>query len=133
MTGLFLGRLNAREREGGFTLIELLMVLVLLAILVVMAFPTYVGFKSRSEKRTAQANLRTAVPAVEAYYADNEGYTGMDLASLQLIDASVKNDGTNGIFVVSADADSYCLRSVHAGWTYYKNGPSAPITTAVCI
>ena len=75
----FRRRLAAGKREGGFTLIELLLVLIILAILVTMAFPTYVGFKSRAQRRTAQANLRAAVPAVETYFADNETYAGMDL------------------------------------------------------
>jgi prepilin-type N-terminal cleavage/methylation domain-containing protein len=129
----FRRRLAAGKREGGFTLIELLLVLIILAILVTMAFPTYVGFKSRAQQRTAQANLRAAVPAVETYFADKETYAGMDLASLRLIDASIRNDGTNGVFVVSSSADDYCVRSVHSGFIYYKDGPAAPITTAVCV
>ena len=128
----FRRRLAAGKREGGFTLIELLLVLIILAILVTMAFPTYVGFKSRAQRRTAQANLRAAVPAVETYFADNETYAGMDLAALRLIDASVRNNGTNGVFIVSATADDYCVRSVNADFTYYKAGPAEPITTAVC-
>jgi type IV pilus assembly protein PilA len=133
MIDRFRRRLAAGKSDGGFTLIELLVVLIVLAVLVVMAFPTYLGFKSRAERRTAQANLREAVPAFETYFADHETYAGMNLAALQLIDASVKNDGTNGIFVISTAADDYCVRSVNASWTYYKDGPGAPITTVACV
>jgi type IV pilus assembly protein PilA len=121
------------SREGGFTLIELLVVLVLIGVLLAMAFPTYVGFKARAERRTAEANLRAAVPAVEAYFADNQSYAGMDVADLTLIDASIGNDGTDGIFVVSVAGSTYCLRSVHGSATVYKNGPSAAITAAACV
>ncbi len=122
----------SEKREAGFTLIELLIVMVLIAILLTIAFPSYLGYRARAEQRTAQANLRAAVPAVEAYYADNESYNGMSLASLKLIDQSIKNDGTNGLFVVSASDSTYCLRSVRGGATFYKPGPSGAITSTAC-
>ena len=121
------------EREAGFTLIELLVVLVLLAVLLAIAFPSYLGYRARAEQRTAQASLRAAVPAVEAYRADAGVYTGMDLVALKAIDASIGNDGTNGIFVVSAADSTYCLRSVRGSATFYKHGPAAPITSVACV
>jgi type IV pilus assembly protein PilA len=120
------------RRQAGFTLIELLVTMVLIAVLLAIALPSYVGFRDRAERRTAQANLRAAVPAVEAYYATNGEYVGMDLAALKTIDASVGNNGTNGLFVVSANVSTYCLRSARGGAAYYKNGPGAPITSAAC-
>jgi type IV pilus assembly protein PilA len=120
------------EREAGFTLIELLIVMVLLAVLITIAFPSYLGYRNRAEQRTAQANLRAAVPAVEAYYADNESYTGMSVAALKLIDGGIASDGTNGLFVVSAADSTYCLRSVRGGATFYKHGPGAAITSTAC-
>jgi prepilin-type N-terminal cleavage/methylation domain-containing protein len=122
----------AGGHESGFTLIELLMVLVIIAVLLAIAFPSYVGFKERAERRAAAANLRSAVPAVETYFLQNGSYDGMDLAALNGINASVGNDGTNGVFIVSAAGDDYCISSVKGDSTYYKDGPGDPITVAAC-
>src|SRR6188472_1784148 len=79
----FIAKLQARlaKEESGFTLIELLIVLVIIGILLAIAVPSYLGFKDRASKSAAQANVRSAVPAVEAYYADTGHYTNMALAS----------------------------------------------------
>ena len=68
-----LKRRLARE-ESGFTLIELLVVLLIIGILLAVAVPSYLGFKDRANRGAAQANVRSAVPAVEAYYADRGNY-----------------------------------------------------------
>ena len=128
-----LRRRLARE-ESGFTLIELLIVLVIIGILLAIAVPSYLGFKDRASKSAAQANVRSAVPAVEAYYADTGHYTNMALASgdapdtggLKGIDAGVK------LTVVSAGASTYCISDTQGSFTYYKNGPAGDITTVAC-
>src|ERR1044072_1767681 len=100
--------------ESGFTLIELLIVLVIIGILLAIAVPSYLGFKTRAEQRAAQANVRSAVPAVEAYYADNGPYVGMNATPLAAIDAGVQ------VTVVSAGASTYCIRNTQGSSTYYK-------------
>ena len=91
---MFLNKLRQRlaREESGFTLIELLIVLVIIGILLAIAVPSYLGFKDRANKTAAQANVRSAIPAAETFYADNNTYTGIDVGPLQLIDAGIRLD-----------------------------------------
>jgi type IV pilus assembly protein PilA len=64
-----------RERDGGFTLLELMVVVLIIAILIAIAIPTFLGVRQRAQNRAAQSNLRNALMVEKSIYADARAYS----------------------------------------------------------
>jgi type IV pilus assembly protein PilA len=62
--------------EAGFTLIELMVVLLIIAILLAIAIPTFLGVTNTAGDRAAQSNLTNALTEGKALYEVNDAYTG---------------------------------------------------------
>jgi type IV pilus assembly protein PilA len=121
-------------RDDGFTLIEVLIVLVVIGILLLVAIPSYLGFRDRASDATAKANIRAAVPVAEmfAFYNDGtkgdadgkkgtSGYKGMTVDLLRLLDAGISNTLT--VVKGKTTQSVYCLRADVNGRTWSARGP----------
>lgn len=56
-----------KPNRKGFTLVELLVVILILAILMAVALPLYLGAVADSQKKTCRANMQTIANACQAY------------------------------------------------------------------
>jgi prepilin-type N-terminal cleavage/methylation domain-containing protein len=62
------------NQDKGFTLIELLMIIVILGILALSAFPTYQTFRNRAVGSEAITIMKQLVDAQIIYFLENEKY-----------------------------------------------------------
>ena len=137
MADLIRKRLTGKEE--GFTLIELLVVIVILGILMAIAVPSYMGFRDRASKSAAMANVRAAIPSVEAYYSDHGAYladatsTPVGAFTPAFIRANIDQGLSATIKItprtIATAGDGYCISSNVGGWVATDLGPGGTIAT----
>jgi prepilin-type N-terminal cleavage/methylation domain-containing protein len=128
--------------ERGWTLMEMLTVVFILGVLLAIAVPAYLGFTGRAQTATAKANVRAALPTIEAYYADYRDYgfdrkaDGAAAASveeaLQSYDPALVFSGPDAVTIVSdGGGTSYCVSAEgEPGEFWKKAGPSAQVSAS---
>lgn len=75
-------RVAAGPGQRGFTLIELMIVLVIIAILAAIGYPSYLNSVTKSNRAAAQSHLMALAQAQQKYFNDSRTYGA--LADLNL-------------------------------------------------
>ena len=102
---------RGRRNEEGFTLIELMVVVLIIAILLAIAVPTFLGARQRAQNTHARADLRNAMTAAQVHYTETEDYQILTVARLEAIEPKLDYSDVVG----NADYDTI---------GFADNGPS---------
>jgi hypothetical protein len=89
---------------------------------------TFCNFRRNANEATAQATLRAAIPAIEAYYADHGTYAGISVRGLE----RAYDAGLRGITFGDVSGTAYCVQSAVGEARFRKTGPGAEIEPGRC-
>jgi hypothetical protein len=87
-----------------------------------------VRVSQEAAEQAAAANVRAAIPSMEAFYADHLTYAGATVVALREYDPGL--DPSVG--VMRADQDGYCIRSTVDGEVASGRGPGGTILAGGC-
>jgi type IV pilus assembly protein PilA len=107
---------QARSADEGFTLIELMVVVLIIAILLAIAIPTFLGAQNKAKDRSAQSSVRNALTAAKTIYTDASTYTTADETALALVEPSLTFAATA---TNSTDPKTVSVSSNTTGDTFY--------------
>jgi type IV pilus assembly protein PilA len=144
-----LKRIWRMRDEDGFTLIELMVVVLIIAILIAIAIPTFLGLRRRAQDRSAQSDLKNGHTAAKAFYTDGDTFTGFDAAdgesiepALAWVDSATPGAGQTGVAGVtsttvvlnrvSASGQQFCLAEDASATGGVVRGVGGAATYAAC-
>ena len=76
--------------QTGFSLVELMVVVMVIALLLAIAVPVFLGLQRRAQDRGAQSSLRDAFTAARSFHTDRDSYAGFDAAAGEAIEHTLQ-------------------------------------------
>ncbi len=118
-------RIIARARDPrGFTLVELMIVVNILGILSLISIPSYMGLKDKASDSAAMGNLRNARTAINAFWQDNQTYSGLTLNALLTYNSALD---VSKYTLSGVTSTTYCVQSPQGTGprVWRLNGPTS--------
>jgi len=110
------------SKDEGFTLIELMVVVMIIAVLIAIAIPSFLGFRKSAQDRSAQSEIRSVLLSEKAFWLDNGTYTETitDITAFEPNASMDAADPTVGVVAqLASDTDIVCLtRTADSGNTF---------------
>lgn len=136
--------------ENGFTLLELLVSLLVVAVLMAFAIPTFQSFQARARDRAVQSHLRDGLVLERAYWQDTGNFTALTIdltpydPTANFWDPVLLTDHPMFILDPLSSGQRVCLAALSesgiwygifddstTGKTYYGEGMPVPCSTAL--
>lgn len=108
-------------RKAGFTLVELMVVLAIIALLISIVAPHYVGRINRAEEAVLRENLTLMRDALDRYYADAGRYPASleDLATKRYLrripDDPITQSNSTWVVIAPKDPKNGAVYDVRSG------------------
>lgn len=122
-------RNTTRPQESGFTLVELAVALAVVAILILVALPMFMGVRGQSQETAAQSELRDAVGPLKAHIMDGDESLAIE-DGIRVYAGGIRFDAgaVAGIKLEQATDGSVCMwrvsdnGAVYGMWTSSDGG-----------
>jgi type IV pilus assembly protein PilE len=104
-----------KRLNKGFTLIELMIVVVIVAILTTIAYPSYRDYITRGRRADGQAALLDLASRMERYYSQQNTYQTATIGTGTATDVRATNLSPDGWYTLSISAQtpsSYTLQAI---------------------
>jgi prepilin-type N-terminal cleavage/methylation domain-containing protein len=123
---------NEGGLEGGFTLIELMVVLLIIAILLAIAIPTFLGVTGSAKDRAAQSTLTNVLTETVAQYQNNQQYPALQQTNPPSSSAAGPcSDATSTGCTTAINPDNYSASDPQFSWKDgYISGSACTVAQA---
>jgi type IV pilus assembly protein PilE len=104
--------------KKGFTLIELLIVMLVAAILISIAYPSYRSYITKARRSDGQSTILNLASRMERYYSEQNTYQTATIGTgnaTDVLSSSTSPEGWYTISIPTKTASSYTLQATPTG------------------